>query len=266
MHKFTRFTSPSMTVAYGPPNASEGYSALGAFRGIWDDTLMWFHAQLPSWLTGVKTVNVPATDEGEAQLREMLPTLHGKTILISASTQYLLWRIIRDELQRIDTLWQNSLDLPADIGNQMRAQLSRARAELYSISEIILNQNEQALRAGVPPANLSDWVLVELPEEQRTAFLPPWGAVVLIAVGILTVGGLIYKVFTRSDEISAYETAIKEAVRLGNPQLIQGILSRFTGAEETGWSWGWAVGLGLGAVGLSIFTAFLIGQLKKMSG
>ena len=242
----------------------KSFGALSAYSGIWDDTLMWFHAQLPSWITGVTTVNVPATDAGEAQLREMLPTLHGKTILISASTQYLMWRIIRDELQRIDVLWQDSLDLPPEIGNQMRSNLSTARADLYAISEIILNQNEQALRAGVPPANISDWVLVELPEE-RTGFLPPWGAVLLIAVGILTVGGLVYKIFTRSDEISAYETAIKEAVRIGNPQLIQSVLARFTG-KESGWSWGWVVGLGLGAVGLSIFTAFLIGQLKKMSG
>lgn len=227
----------------------------------WRDAILWFQSTLPSWMTGVTTVNVPATEEGEERLRLMLPELQGKQLLISASTQLVLWRMIRKNLQRLDLLWEQSLSMPDEYGNPLRSTVADQRSTQYSLGSQLFGLNQAALDAGVPPSDLQNWVVAEYQSRTAIAALP-WTEIG-IAVGIAIVAYVVIQYFNKAQEISAV-TLAAETFK-DHPEVLAQVLAKITGTKtETNWGM-WGLGIGVAALGGTLLLAFLVGQVKKLA-
>lgn len=246
------------------------------YSGIWADTILWLQAHLPSWLTGTVTLNVPASPEGEKMLDDILPTLRGKTVLMSASTQYLLWRKLRETLIKLDDLYQTVQQFGPQQATQLMDIIDTRRKEIEYFARYLMGQNLDALRKGVPPAMENDWIIVELQREPTAvpaagflSALSPWG-IITIAVAIIAGVVLVNKFWTQRKEVDNLTKVIDEIIATGRVDLIPEILgsmAQYRGTrEEKGFNWKWGIGIGAMAVGATVLIAFVIGQAKKMAG
>lgn len=255
-----------MLRTYRSLTACCGYGSYGG----WEDAILWFHAHLPSWLTGTVTVDVPATPEGEMQLMDMLPDLAGKTILISASTQYLLWKMLRDNLRMVDEMYVQSYEFPLEYGQLLRSRLYGQKKEIMSIAYQLYGYNEEALRKGVPPALRDEWTIVEMepaaiPVATALVIAVAAGITVTVAVGIIVAGSLIYKTYSSYQKTSLMREGIDEVLKLGRPELVVDLLGAAKDKVSGASPWVWGLGIGAAAIGGTVFLAFIFGQIQKLA-
>jgi len=228
------------------------------YSGIWDDTILWFHSYLPSWLTGVEKIDVPEEElireTGEQYVMDRLQEAGGKLVLLSARAQYVLWKAMRDEKGKLDELLEYSQSLPEEDAEQVQYWVAKKNESLNKKAETLFGVTEDALSKGVPPAKINDWLLIQM---EPTAALPAiWTVVTVIGVSIIIASGVVIAskfiadVFNSKYETAAKMDAVKVLLEGGQAALIPDL---FKQEKEKGFPWGWLIGIAA-AFGVGIVT------------
>jgi len=237
---------------------------LKGYAGIWEDTILEIQSYLPEWITGTVKIDIEPTPEGIERLKRMLPEIEGKTVLMSARTQYTLWLLLRQTAEMIDDMFEKSLTLPPETGAELRRKLIKMKNDVLDTAKIIFNANETALKMGVKPAIKDEWLLMEYPERTMAGagaglLASPgfWGlfAIIVIAVAIVVGGWVITKAVKNYHQANVLKDSIDKFIEIGRPDLIPELLKAFPEYKGKKFPYGWVIGIGLSSIaGLMIFS------------
>jgi hypothetical protein len=240
------------------------------YSGVWEDTILWFHSNLPSWITGVETLDVPEEmiirETDEAYLQDRLVGLGGKTVLLSPRAQYVLWKTMREEKAYIDNLKEKLDMLDEPNASNLASWIAKKEDSLYARADMFFNASEKSLDNGVPPAKIDDWMMIEV---QQTA-LPALAAVlqvvtilgiaIIITVGVVFAVSKIVDIFKSKDEMKLKAATIQSLIDSGHFDLIKDVFS--AEEREKGFPWGWLIGAGAGIAGAALLINWLSEQSK----
>jgi len=241
------------------------------YSGTWEDTILWFHSYLPSWITGVEKIDVPEEqlirETGEQYLLDQLIGKEGKLILLSARAQYVLWTVMRNEKKQLDELTEYSKELPEEDALEIDRWVAKKNNQLATRAQTFFGVTEDSLEKGVPPAKINDWLLIQM---EPTAALPAvWvvvtvlGAAVVIATGVVIAAKFISDIFASKYETASKVDAVKMLIDSGQAALIPDL---FKSQKEGGFPWGWLLGisaaLGVGVIAINYFSESSKGWFK----
>jgi len=244
--------------------------AYSSYGDVWQDTILWIHSFFPSWVTGTVAVDVPIGREGIQQLAEILPTLQGKTLLISPRTQFVLWQAMREEMGLLDDSWTLSLEMPSPYAEQLQANLTARYRDLETRSQALFNMNNDSLRKGMEPALEDEWKLLDYGIEQTAG---PGGAALsisslagplIIAAAVIVGAYFLTKIVAGFQEASILKYGIEELRRTGHPEEIAKILTKVPGGlSGSKFPWGWVAGGTIVVVGGALFFKWIWGEIGK---
>ncbi len=240
------------------------------YSGIWEDTIMWFHSEMPSWLTGVETVDVPEEmiirETAEIYLQDRLAGLGGKMVLLSPRAQYVLWTTMRAEKVYIESLRSQVETLQEPDASNLEAWIDKKENKLLARAEMFFNASEKSLDSGVPPAKIDEWMMVEAQQTSFAAIPAVWqvitvlGLQIIITVGVVFAVSKIVDIFKSKDEMKLKATTIQSLIESGQFDLIKDVFS--AGEKEKGFPWGWLIGVGAGIAGGALLLNWISGQSK----
>lgn len=241
------------------------------YAGIWEDTQEWVYGVLPGWLTWSIKIDVPEGRDGVNDLKAKFADLpDDQQVILSARAQYALWEIMRDEAAKIDFMMAESMDLPPDVGELLRAKLISMGNDLTARAKGLYKINDDAFRSGVPPAIRKDWAGVAVEQtgpEVAAIFTNPgfWVfATIAIATVVLATGYIISSSIQSSNSTGTMDKALEAALKLGRPDLIPGIVGQVPEIGKSQFPWGWVLGVGAAGVGAVLLLSWMSGELGEV--